>query len=190
MVLTVVTVAAAVVVGWLRGGTLRHLAAIELRGAWLLGLSVAAQLALWLATRLADAGPALAVPLLGLSQAALLAFLWANRLQPGIALAFLGFALNATVILANGGMPVERAALAAVSSGPVDITPGKHRFLQPGDRLPWLADVIALPPLKTVVSVGDIVLAAGVGVLVTARMQPSRRATGRRSGADPVGRGG
>jgi hypothetical protein len=39
-----------------------------------------------------------------------LAFVWANRLLPGMALVFLGFAANAAVITANGAMPVDEAA--------------------------------------------------------------------------------
>ncbi|MGH3664575.1 MAG: DUF5317 domain-containing protein, partial [Egibacteraceae bacterium] len=135
-------------------------------------------------------GSAVALPLLGASQLALLGFLWANRFLPGMPLIFAGFALNAAVILANGGMPVDRDALEAVVSGAAAFEPGKHRLLAPGDPLPWLADVIPLRPLRTVVSAGDVVLAAGVAVLVANLMLLDPRASGRRSrrssAAEPV----
>ena len=44
-------------------------------------------------------------------------------------------------------------------------------------RLPWLGDVIATPaswPVQTVVSLGDIVVAAGLASTVQGLMQPRR----------------
>jgi hypothetical protein len=71
-------------------------------------------------------------------------------------------------------MPVSPAALEALTGEPTTFAPGKHRLLESGDALPWLADVIPLPLLRTVVSVGDIILAAGVGILVVTSMRPRR----------------
>lgn len=159
-------VAVALVTGWARGGRLRNLGHVTLRSSWLVLVGFGAQVLLGLLTDRAGPEGVAGLPLLVVSQAALLAFLWRNRLQPGLPLVFLGFLLNAVVILANGAMPVSPAALEAVAGRPVALVPGKHDLLRPGDPLPWLADVLPLPLLRMVVSVGDVVLAAGVGVLV------------------------
>jgi hypothetical protein len=67
-------------------------------------------------------------------------------------------------------MPVSAGALASVTGGTSDFEPGKHRLLEAGDPLRWLANIIAVPLLRTVVSLGDVVLAAGIGLLVSTLM--------------------
>jgi hypothetical protein len=85
-------------------------------------------------------------------------------------LAGLGVALNLGVVLANGGyMPVDQAALDA--SGQTAELAARPRYrrdvaVAPDTRLPWLADVIGEPdwlPRRGVLSLGDLVLMAGVG---------------------------
>lgn len=182
MVLVLATVLGAVAVGYARGGRLTNLGNAELHRGWLVVLAVLAQLVL--AGVSAFDGPASVVsaPLLLVSHAALLAFVVVNRMLAGMLLVFTGFAMNAAVITANGAMPVAREALIAVSSGgATSIAPGKHRVLTDGDRLTVLADNFAVPLLRTVVSAGDIVLAAGVGILVVNLMLRHPREEGRRT---------
>lgn len=189
MVLVVVVLACAVVAGWLLGGRLRNLADVRLRSPWLAFVAVGL---LVLLSGLGLAGvqlEAVTLPIVVASQAALLAFVAANRYLPGMPLVLVGFALNALVIVANGGMPVDPEALRAVGGASATIDdPGRHRLLEPGDAFPLLADIIGIPLLRTVVSVGDLLLAAGVGILVAALMRrfpppPGRRTRGASSGA-------
>jgi UDP-N-acetylmuramyl pentapeptide phosphotransferase/UDP-N-acetylglucosamine-1-phosphate transferase len=169
-VLIAATVLLGVVSGWLRGGSLRHLTSWSIRAG---GLAVAAAVAQ--AVHAFVPAPAVAVTTTVLSQCALLGFLWFNRYVAGAFLVAVGSTLNAAVILANGAMPVSREAIMAVARHPYEVV-GRHRLLETGDPLPWLADIIGLPVLRTVVSIGDVVLAAGIGVLVSALMQtPPRR---------------
>lgn len=182
MVLVLATVLCALVFGYARGGRLTNLAHVDLRHGWLVVLSVVAQGTL-AAVSWAD-GPVAAVssPLLLSSHAALLGFVVANHLLPGMTLVFAGFAMNAAVITANGAMPVSLEALQTVSGGAATtITPGKHRLLMEGDALSPLADIYAIPVLRTVVSAGDMVLAAGVGILVVNLMLRHPRPEGRRT---------
>lgn len=169
MMLVVVTVAGAVVVGWARGGRLANLGSVSLRAPALVVVSLAAQLG----SGLLDPGLGRTAALVG-SQLALLAFAGANRVLPGVGLVALGTLLNGAVVAVNGAMPVDRRALLAVARQPYEIGDGPHRLLEPGDPLPWLADVIALPVLRTIVSVGDVVLAAGIGILVLSLMRRHR----------------
>jgi hypothetical protein len=181
MVLVAVTVLGALAVGYLRGGQLRNLGTVRLRRGWLVLASVGIQGLLAAFVALGGPGEALSRPLLLASQVALLAFVWCNRLLPGMTLVFVGFAANAAVITANGAMPVDPDALAMVGGGSAVIEPGKHRLLTEGDSLVWLADILPIPLLRTVISAGDIVLAAGVGILVVNLMRAYPPPPGRRS---------
>jgi hypothetical protein len=115
----------------------------------------------------------------------LLTFIAANRYLPGMVLVLLGFGLNALVIIANGGMPVSPDALVAVGGSPT-VDPGKHQLLTDGSSLAFLADVIPVRVLSTVVSIGDIILAAGVGILVVGLMRRFPPSPGRRLRPRPV----
>jgi hypothetical protein len=103
------------------------------------------------------------------SYAAIAAFVWANRRLPGGVLVFIGGALNAAAILTNGGiMPASKRALLA--SG---WTPTKGHFANsavvPHAHLKVLGDIFATPrwlPGHDVFSIGDLLVAAGVALLV------------------------
>lgn len=178
MILVVTTIALGALLGYLFGGRLERLAHVDFAGVWLVGVAVALQIVLAVLARLDLGGSG--YPLLLASHLALLAFMARNRQLPGMPLLFVGFLLNAVVIAANGAMPVDPEALAAVSSEPVaDIPPGKHRLLEDSDRLGFLADVVPLRPLRTVVSVGDIVMAAGAAVFMVGAMRRDAPAPSR-----------
>lgn len=150
MTLVVVVLSVALGTGRLLGGRITRLASVTFCRSWLLGVALAAQIVVF-------AAPGTAATIaLAVSQVAPLGFLWANRTLPGMPAIALGFGLNAAVILANGAMPVATGG----------VPTGRHRLMQPGDALTFLADVVPLPPLGIMVSVGDLVLAFGVGVLV------------------------
>ena len=169
MVLVAVTVLVALALGAVRGGRLANLSAAPLRGGLLVVLAALAQV-----LNAVVPAPAAGVALTVASQGALLTFLWWNRYLAGVLMMAVGSAMNTAVILANGAMPVAREAMLAVARHPEEVTGGRHRLLTEGDALPGLADVIGLPLLRTVVSVGDIVLAAGVGLLVVDLMTTRR----------------
>ncbi|MEX0658599.1 MAG: DUF5317 family protein [Egibacteraceae bacterium] len=182
MVLVLATVLCAVLIGYARGGRLANLGYVHLRQGWLVLASVVAQVVLAAVSMAGGPTAAMAPPMLLVSHVALLAFVVCNRILPGMLLVFAGFAMNAAVITANGAMPVARDALLAVSRGEATtITPGKHRLLAEGDLLTPLADIFAIPVLRTVVSAGDVVLAAGVAILVVNLMAVRSRPRGERA---------
>ena len=170
MLLALATLVPAVLVGYLRGGRLRRLTEVRLAGLPVIGVAVAAQAALALLSVVDGPVETVGRGLLAASLAAVLAFVWINRRLPGMWLVAIGFLLNAAVILPNGAMPVSPEAIAALG-GDGAIDEGKHRLLTDGDVLPWLADVIPVPGLRIIVSVGDILLALGVAVLVARLMR-------------------
>ncbi len=102
-------------------------------------------------------GFALSAWLAGLLLVALVAVV--NRSLAGAWLIALGSLLNTVVTLANAGMPIDPGALAASGKpGPSD---GLHVILGPESRLPVLADVLLVPVINNIYSVGDVALAIG-----------------------------
>jgi len=114
-------------------------------------------------------GLALNASIAGLLLVAVVAFV--NRLVPGALLIALGSALNAIVTVVNGGMPVDPGALAA--SGKPPPSDGLHVILGPGTVMPFLADVLLIPLVNNIYSVGDVALAIG-GFWMTFRLLKRR----------------
>jgi hypothetical protein len=158
----------------LGGGRLGALADLELR---LGGLALAAlALQVLIVTVLPGGSHGLHAALHVLSYAMGGVFLAVNLRLPGLPLVALGGALNLAAIAANGGvMPADPDALRAAG---IDIGAGfanSDALAHP--HLAWLGDVIPVPlppPLANVLSVGDVVLYAGLLVLVhvTCRRRP------------------
>ncbi|HEX5502957.1 MAG TPA: DUF5317 family protein [Thermomicrobiales bacterium] len=154
--------------GLWHGGALRYFARLPFR--WPLVFLAGLALRLLAFSPLVPAGR-LALALYVLALACLCAGLAVNRGIAGIEFILIGLVLNAAVILANGGaMPVSPDALQAV--GHYDFvlqlrdagTIGHVKLLRPDTHLRALADLIPLSPmpgLRSVISVGDLFIAAG-----------------------------
>lgn len=175
-------IAAGVGVGYLCGGAIRGLAGLHLRGEVFLLCLLAIQLVLpalrvqGLYARLAYAVWFGTFPLMVL--ACLL-----NHRVPGTAVAAVGLGLNAAVIGVNSGMPVSPAAVAAAAPGTVfALRTGDfvHVVMSAATRSPLLADVLPIPGpagLRSVASVGDVLLLCGVvGVIVSSMLTKKRPA--------------
>ncbi len=112
-------------------------------------------------------------------------FLVLNRRVTGIGLVAAGLGLNALVVAANGAMPVSPSAIRVAGaeslSDPRHVEHGVHlrnEALTSHTRLVPLADVLPVPPLRKVLSFGDLVIAAGLLGLARAsliRPKKSRR---------------
>jgi len=101
-------------------------------------------------------------------------FVLGNRRVAGTPLIGLGLLLNVLVVGANAAMPVsvDAAERAGLTRGLHLERDAMREEVGAGTRLPWLGDVVpvALPWQPQVVSPGDVLVAAGVGLLlVTAR---------------------
>lgn len=116
-----------------------------------------------------DGGPA--IVLLLVSYGLLLVFAAANLHAAGMGLVGLGIALNMTTIAVNAGMPVRAEAMvtagvvAAEDVGAVDLG-GKHHLEDADDRLMIISDVLPVAALDEVVSMGDVVMAIGLAVVL------------------------
>ena len=115
-------------------------------------------------------------------------FVYGNRAVPGVALIAVGLLLNLTVIAVNAAMPVSLYAAARAGLDPAELALDTDALREPktaATRLGVLGDVVpvALPGRPQVVSPGDVLVAAGVGLLLltggaaqSGRTQPTRRA--------------
>jgi hypothetical protein len=172
VIFTLLLAAGAAGVAILRGGSLDSLAATKFRWAWLLAAGLGSQIGLELwSPSWADGGWGVVVLLA--SNALVAAFLAANARLPGIGLAALGMVMNVVVIAVNGAMPVSEKALERAGfEGRVEEFGVKHELLDDDTNLPWLADVIPVPG-RTIISLGDVVLALGIAQLVYRRTRGS-----------------
>lgn len=170
MMLVLIVIGLAVCVGFIAGGSLRpfdhlkvHWWAIALAGLALQGISLSSGIG-------RPAGSAVLVGSYGL----LFAFALVNRRLPALWLVMAGLVLNILVIGANGGMPVSASALetaGARAEGLIGAGTAKHHLMGPGDTLTALGDVIGIPPpVGAVISIGDVLLYAGVAILVVTVM--------------------
>ena len=166
---------AALVVGIALGGRWQALGSISFRWAPLIVVGFLAQVVLFtdaVAERVGDAGPVLYV----LSTAAVGAAVLRNIALPGIPLILAGAVSNMAAILANGGfMPASPGALASLGKSTPTIYSNSAVVAQPA--LEPLTDLFALPrwiPFANVFSIGDVLLGAGVFLLVVITIRRGR----------------
>jgi hypothetical protein len=174
LMLTPLVVAAIIVrsreAGW------RWWLALRVRRRWLIWLAAGVHLlritnpgwAAWFLIPTGGLWPVLATWCLGV------AFCMANvrgasrRARIGLASLLAGLSLNSLTIALNDGMPFSVGAAhmaGAVWSDMSAASPG-HRPASPGTRLVAFADIIPVPGLQKVISVGDLLVFFGVAWLV------------------------
>ncbi len=159
--------------GLLLGGRLDNLLHVRLRWAAAIFLAVVVRFGTELAIRNGiEAADTLRLPLYALAFTTLFSGLWANREQPGLLVAAAGVLCNGVAVSVNGGwMPVWPPALEFAGLAPSDLVPSFHRLLPEELGLPFLlqggplADLLPIPfaPIRNVTSVGDVLLATGLG---------------------------
>jgi hypothetical protein len=179
-VLLVILALACVATVPLLRGDLRRLGELNLRAGWAAFAAIALQVGV---TELfARAGHTLPAALHIASYGLAGVFLVANRHIPGLWIMGLGGGMNALAIALNGGvMPASRTALEAagiaIGTDFANSAPVAH------PRLLALGDIIAVPgpwPIANVLSAGDLVLFAGLLVLLhracrSRGLRPARR---------------
>ena len=187
--LAIVALVGAVAAGYALGGSWSTLTHLHLRRRRYVVAAVVAQTGGALVGVVGVADPRQSyVWGLALSAACAAMFCLRNLRVSGVPLVTLGLVLNATVVAANGAMPVSIVAALRAGVPIADIAAGndpRHEIAGLGTTLRPLGDVIPvpLPARPEVVSPGDVLVAAGLAELVALGML--RRRTGRRR-ADEV----
>jgi Family of unknown function (DUF5317) len=183
--------ALAIVWSLTRGGDLARVAALRLRHNWMIFVAFGLQLYPLYFSEANAAGPVTArvFVLIG-TYLLLLVYVWENRTVPGIRWLGIGLVANFAVMLLNGGyMPVTREALARagylrlVSSA----ESGAHVFATKDIVLPsvdirgwFLSDIFVLPPpfpIPSVFSIGDLLIAVGIFLVVQHALREPMLAT-------------
>ncbi|HHU49421.1 MAG: DUF5317 domain-containing protein [Caldicoprobacterales bacterium] len=169
-----VTLAGALILGLARGGKITNLTKAKLMHSWLIFLSVLFEALLLLLSR-NNIAPALPIVFTCITLQYLLLFLfvWLNRHLPYSWLIALGSFLNGLVILINGGtMPLAdiRSCIGNAEFTYEYLINGSlpiYHIINENTLLWFLGDVIIIPyPFSAFISVGDILLYAGVFLLI------------------------
>lgn len=174
MLVLVASLVVGLALGYALGGRLENLQNARLVLPWLIFAALALQIVAFspVGQRL-GAGAVVAFHLT--SYAVLIVFAVLNLRSAGVAIAASGTLANAVVIAANGGyMPARRAALAAAGVLYAGDAANNSRLIDAGTRLSFLGDLFAIPkgvPLANVFSVGDLLIAAGVALLLATAMR-------------------
>jgi uncharacterized protein DUF5317 len=163
------------VLGFVLGGRLSGLAVVDFHWPWLAIGGFLVQLVLFsdaVRQGVGDLGPSLYVA----STAAVLIAVIRNVRIPGMALVALGAGSNFVAIVANGGyMPASEAAFTALGGA---LNPGyTNSAIVPDPAVQPLTDVYALPgwlPYANVFSIGDVLIALGVVVVIVSAMRAGR----------------
>ena len=173
MLIFPLAVVAGVALGYLLEGRLRALGQLRFRAFALLGMAFGIQVAL----PFAPGGWSSRLVLVSYSLIGWW-FVVNIRQQPfalrcGLLVVAAGWFLNLLPITVNGAMPVSIGAFREVSldrgaQSPLSIR--KHVLADRDTRLAWLGDVIPVVPLRSVVSVGDLLMGAGLAITVASAM--------------------
>ncbi len=159
--------------GYLLGGRLDRLSELRFHWAWLAVLGLLVQIVLFSGAAADMLGGGIGEAIYVASTAAVLIAVLRNLRIPGMALIALGAASNLAAIVANGGvMPTTAAALAAAGLEPTDEFSNSAVLDEPA--LAPLTDVYALPawlPLHNVFSLGDVLIAVGIVVVISLGMR-------------------
>ena len=166
-----------VAAGYLSGGRLRNLANLTLARQWLVLAALGLQIVAF-----SPAGAALGQPttvVLHLTSYALLAwFVVLNRRRFGVSIAGLGLGLNLVTIAANGGyMPASKTALARAGIAYSGDSSNNSAVISASTHLGFLGDIFAVPswmPAANVFSIGDLLIVAGIAVLLASSMRKPR----------------
>lgn len=158
-------------VGFLAGGRPAGLADLHLRWSWVIVAGLVVQVVLFSAPvseRIGTLGP----PIYVVSTAMVIGAIVANRAITGMLVVAAGAVSNLAAIVANGGyMPAGAEAMAALGT-PHPTTYSNSSFV-PDPALAPLTDIFALPawvPFTNVFSIGDVVIAIGIALVIVVAM--------------------
>ena len=166
-----IAIVVAVAVIPITDGSFARLAEVKFSRAWLLAVGLGLQIVLEVVelprARFEDVGLAILLA----SYVCVLGFCASNLRTRGVVLIGFGIALNALVIALNLGMPYR------VVDGIARETTVKHHPERASDSLTILSDRFAVGSLGAAISVGDLVMFAGIIELAYTGSRRARRRT-------------
>lgn len=172
-----------IVTGWLRKGSLKSLNKLSLPGLPLVAMAILFQVLIWVDFSanyllIEHYYPYLYITSLLFLLIFLFNAFYRNIKQIGFLIAGIGIYLNLLVISANGGfMPVDSTTISLQVSEELaagDRSP-YHTVISDDTRLEILGDTIKVPyRTRQLLSIGDVVLAAGVLYIIQHEMTRKR----------------
>jgi hypothetical protein len=168
VLLFAIPVVVGVAAGYAAGGSLRNLVATRFRALWLLWAAAAAQFA--------DVIPAARTWVFVATFAVAVGWLAINALQWPPVLRFstlavaVGGLLNCVVIAANGRMPYTTWAASKAGLG-VGLQTARNVAVTHATRLLPIGDVIPVPSLHAVFSIGDMLICLGIATMIIGAMR-------------------
>jgi hypothetical protein len=174
------------VAGLLLGGRPAGLARLQFRWPWLIIGGLLVQVVLF-TDQVASVVGSLGPPIYVGSTALVFAGVLRNIDITGMKIVAVGAASNLAAIVANGGyMPAGRGALEALGKTDPTIYSNSASIEHPA--LEPLTDIFALPawlPSANIFSIGDVLIAVGVAVVIVAAMRSSPTPEAATSGVAP-----
>jgi hypothetical protein len=184
--------------GYRSGGHLRALATVRPHATFLLPAALGVQVALG-AKPLSSLAPAGRFAIVVASYALIGVWLVVNArigprvLRGALVLLAIGWTMNLAVMVPNGGMPVSPSAMEDIGVPPSSkVDEGylsKHVKASSSTVLLVFADVIPASGLRSVLSVGDLVMVIGLATAVARGMQAGRPDGGQGPGCSSPLRG-
>ncbi|QQE79909.1 DUF5317 domain-containing protein [Alicyclobacillus sp. SO9] len=174
---TAILILVAVLVAWIRGGKLENLVDVKFRFYWIIILAFAVQFM----TIFIDTHYVRMIDLITYTAVLVVAFL--NRKSLGILLVLIGIVMNYAVMLFNRGrMPVYIPDAEKISSSSqihslIAGSYGKQIAMSIHTHLNYLGDIFFVGhpyPIPTLLSAGDLVVAAGVFIFIQSSMLKSK----------------
>ena len=168
VLLFAIPVVVGVAAGYAAGGSLRNLVATRFRALWLLWAVAAAQLA--------DVIPAARTWVFVATFAVAVGWLVVNALQwppvlrYGALAVAAGGLLNGGAIAANGRMPYSTWAASKAGLG-VGLQTARNVAATHATRLLPIGDIMPVPPLHAVFSIGDMLICLGIAAMIVAAMR-------------------
>lgn len=166
----------AVIIGFIFKGSFKNLSNIKIEALYLIVASFLVEAAVIMSIRKGIIHIGYATYFVDVFMYVLLfIFVYKNRKSPFILLMGFGFLLNALAIFSNGGaMPVSASALKAAGITYNVTSQGLYNVIGDSTRLWFLGDIFPYTFIqKNIVSVGDIMAALGMLLLIVKGMRRS-----------------
>ena len=191
MALVTIALVLAAALGVALGGRPSALARVPLAGWGLLAAAACCQVGGSLLARAQDSSSAYEVGSIA-AVLLLVAFLVRNSALPGVPLVALGLLLNVVAVAANGAMPVSQWAAERTGVDLSHIAAGldaRHKVADASTTLRPLTDVVPVPVpgFREVLSPGDVLVAAGLALLLVSALLWGQPLRTRRPGSDGNG---
>lgn len=176
--IAILAVTLGIVIGWARGGRLRNLEQLHIR----MG---GAALGLFLGQLLLRGAIPLPLPISGQTRVViwcafaivLMVVVVLNISVPGMQFVAVGLLLNVVVVATNSGMPLSYSATVGLGATTEQIarslSTGFYRLVDESTVFAFMGDVIPVPGpagLRSVVSVGDLLMVFGVAIVASQGM--------------------